>query len=51
MSGHFDLGAAIALPDNAAKLRIPVAAGIAVVTPAEAIRETLDDEDLVADRV
>jgi hypothetical protein len=50
VSGHFDLHASVALPDNESKLRIPVAAGIAVVTPAEAIRETIDDDDLVSDR-
>ncbi len=50
MSGHFDIHAPVALPDNEEELRVPVAAGIAVVQPAETIMEVLDDDELVASR-
>ena len=50
VSGHFDIHAPVALPDNEEELRVPVAAGIAVVQAAETIMEVLDDEDLVASR-
>ena len=50
VSGHFDIHAPVALPDNEEELRVPVAAGIAVVQAAETIMEVLDEEDLVASR-
>lgn len=50
IGGHFDLQASVGLPDQEGKLSVPVAAGVAVVYPAETIRETLDTDELVADR-
>jgi hypothetical protein len=50
VGGHFDLQASVSLPDQEGKLSVPVAAGVAVVYPAEAIRETLDTDELVAER-
>jgi hypothetical protein len=50
VAGHFDLKATVALPEGEDKLKVPVAAGIAVLTTAEAILETLNQEELVADR-
>jgi len=44
------LQASVSLPDQEGKLSVPVAAGVAVVYPAEAIRETLDTEELAAER-
>lgn len=50
VSGHFDIHAAVALPGNEEELRVPVAAGIAVIQPAETIMEVLNDDELVASR-
>jgi hypothetical protein len=50
VGGHFDLKASVTLPDQENKLDVPVAAGVAVVYPAEAIKEVLDTEELVAER-
>lgn len=50
IGGHFDLRSSVSLPDQEGKLSVPVAAGVAVVYPAEKIRETLDTEELVAER-
>ena len=50
VGGHFDLRASIALPDQEDKLRVPVAAGIAVLQTSQTILEVLDDESLVASR-
>jgi hypothetical protein len=43
VGGHFDLAATVALPDQEQKLKVPVAAGIAVVYPAELIAEMLNE--------
>lgn len=45
VSGHFDLAASVALPDQKGKLNVPVAAGIAVVVPADTILEVLESEE------
>jgi hypothetical protein len=50
VGGHFDLQASVGLPEGAGNLKVPVAAGVAVVYPAEAIREVLDTEELVENR-
>jgi hypothetical protein len=41
--GHFDLAASVQLSDQEDKISVPVSAGIAVVYPAELIRETLEE--------
>ena len=46
VSGHFDLAASVALPDETNELRVPVAAGIAVVLPSDTILELLDSDEL-----
>ncbi len=46
VSGHFDLAASVALPDPADEIRVPVAAGIAVVLPSETILELLESDEL-----
>ena len=45
VGGHFDMGASVMLPDQQEKLRVPVAAGIAVVLPAETVIEVLESEE------
>lgn len=50
VAGHFDLDASVELPDQEDKIKVPVAAGVAVLQPAEMIIETLEDEDLAAIR-
>jgi hypothetical protein len=50
VAGHFDLKASVVLPDQENKLKVPVAAGIAVLSSAETIMETLNDEVLVKER-
>lgn len=50
VGGHFDLKASVALPDQEEKFKVPVAAGIAVVYPAESIVNTLEEDELVAER-
>jgi len=50
VGGHFDLKASITLPDQEDKLDVPVAAGVAVIYPAEAIRVLLDEEPFAAER-
>jgi hypothetical protein len=50
IGGHFDLKASVTLPDQENELDIPVAAGVAVIYPAETIREVLDLESFVAER-
>jgi hypothetical protein len=50
IGGHFDLKASVTLPDQENKLDVPVAAGVAVIYPAETIRELLDEEPLAAER-
>jgi hypothetical protein len=50
VAGHFDLKASVALPEGEGKLKVPVAAGIAVLNTAETIMETLNEEELVTDR-
>lgn len=50
VGGHFDLQASVGLPDQEGKLSVPVAAGVAVVYPAETIREVLDFDELAAER-
>jgi hypothetical protein len=46
VSGHFDLAASVALPDQTDEIRIPVAAGIAVVLPSDTILEVLESDEL-----
>jgi Trypsin-like peptidase domain len=50
VGGHFDLQASVGLPEGAGNLKVPVAAGVAVVYPAETIKEVLDTGELVQDR-
>lgn len=50
IGGHFDLKASVGLPEGAGNLKIPVAAGVAVVYPAEAIKEVLDRQELAQER-
>lgn len=50
VGGHFDQRFSVALPDQEGKVDIPIASGVAVVYPAEAIRETLDIDVLAAER-
>jgi hypothetical protein len=50
VGGHFDLKSSITLPDQEEKVNIPVAAGVAVVYPAETIREVLSEDAFVAER-
>jgi hypothetical protein len=50
VGGHFDLKASVALPEGEDKLKVPVAAGIAVLSTAETIMETLNEEELVTER-
>jgi hypothetical protein len=50
VGGHFDLKASVALPAQEDKLKVPVAAGIAVLSTAETIMETLNEEKLVTER-
>jgi hypothetical protein len=51
VAGHFDLKASVELPDQEDRLKIPVAAGIAVLSTSETIMETLEeDEALVTER-
>lgn len=50
VGGHFDLQASVGLPEGTGNLKVPVAAGVAVVYPAEAIREVLDVEELAKER-
>lgn len=50
VGGHFDQRFSVTLPDQEGKVDIPIASGVAVVYPAEAIRETLDVDTLVAER-
>jgi hypothetical protein len=45
VGGHFDMDASVTLPDQSQKLNIPVAAGIAIVHPAETILEVLQSEE------
>lgn len=49
IGGHFDLKASARLPDHG-HIEVPVASGVAVVYPAEAIREVLDVEELAKER-
>jgi hypothetical protein len=51
IGGHFDLKSSVALPDQEAKVKVPAAAGIAVVYTAETIRELLDEEELMTARI
>jgi hypothetical protein len=51
VSGHFDLRASVALPDETGDLGVPVAAGIAVLSTSQSIYELLMDDDLVAARL
>lgn len=46
VGGHFDLRASVTLPDQEDKLRVPVAAGVAVIQTSQTILEVLRDEDL-----
>lgn len=50
VGGHFDLKASITLPDQENKVAVPLAAGVAVVYPAETIKEVLDTDELAAER-
>jgi hypothetical protein len=50
VGGHFDLKASVTLPDQEDKVDVPVAAGVAVVYPAEMIRALLDEGPLAAER-
>jgi hypothetical protein len=50
VGGHFDLQASVGLPEGAGNVKVPVAAGVAVVYPAETIREVLDTEELAQER-
>jgi hypothetical protein len=45
VAGHFDLSASVALPGQAHELRVPVAAGVAVVLPSETILDVLESEE------
>jgi len=51
VGGHFDLKTSVTLPDQEDKLNVPVAAGVAVIYPAETIKEVLDDDAFVAERL
>jgi hypothetical protein len=50
VGGHFDLRASVTLPDQEDALRVPVAAGVAVVQTSQTVLEVLRDEDLEARR-
>jgi hypothetical protein len=50
VAGHFDRTASVALPEGEDRLKVPVAAGIAVLSTAETIIETLNEEELVTER-
>ena len=50
VGGHFDLQASVSLPDQEGKLSVPVAAGVAVVYPAEKINEILNQDELFEER-
>jgi hypothetical protein len=50
VGGHFDLRASVTMPDQESGIKVPVAAGVAVIYPAEMIKETLEQEPFVAER-
>ena len=50
VGGHFDLKTSVTLPDQEDKLDVPVAAGVAVIYPAESIKEVLDEEVFAIER-
>ena len=50
VGGHFDRQTSVTLPEGAGSINVPVAAGVGVVYHAEAIRETLEEDELAQAR-